>query len=150
MEITARNNRLSVVVTPIEYMRIYEDHEGEYVDIITDDDKMDVLFPKWREYTDKDNVLGTIRQDDAQRFEEVEIICHDPFENNTKKHVFTVDDIIVQFYPDNVKDNYDDLELGDYSHVPPGVTGFRVIFYFVETFFSMQDRINFSTPPLKN
>ena len=150
MKISARNNRLSVVVTPIEYMRIYEDHEGEYVDIITDDDKTNVLFPKRRKHTDKNNVYGTIRQDDAQRFEEVEIICHDPFENTTKKHLFTVDDIIIQFYPDNVKDNYDDLELGDYSHVPPGVTGFRVIFYFVETFFSMQDRINFSTPPLKN
>ena len=121
MEISARNNRLSVVVTPFEYMRIYEDHGGKYVDIITDDDKM-----------------------------EVEIICHDPFENTTKKHLFTVDDIIIQFYPEDVNDNYDDLELGDYSHVPPGVTGFRVIFYFVETFFSMQDRINFSTPPLKN
>ena len=62
MKISARNNRLSVVVTPFEYMRIFDDHDGEYVDIITDDNKMDVLFPKWREYTDKDDVLGTIRR----------------------------------------------------------------------------------------
>ncbi len=134
MEVSANRNTLRVVVDYKEYKEIFEDHDGEYVAIITNEENMEVFFPKWRDYTDKENILGTVHEGDALRFEKVEIIYNNPYTKAIKRYVFTVDDATIGFYPD-VESMYDDLELEDFSHVPLGVTGFRVIYYFEESFF---------------
>ena len=58
-----------------EWDDIFNMNDGAYVDVFVDDLNIDLFFPSWRDYVDKDDVINTLSMEDADRFETLRIEC---------------------------------------------------------------------------
>ena len=59
----------------VEWDDIFNMNDGAYVDVFVDDLNIDMFFPGWREYVDKDDVVSSLRMEDANRFDYLELEC---------------------------------------------------------------------------
>ncbi|MCQ2258226.1 MAG: hypothetical protein MJZ41_09600 [Bacteroidaceae bacterium] len=73
MEVRSLNDNLIITIDDQEWEDIFEMNDGEYVDIFADALNMDVLFPDWESYVDRDDVLSNLNFDDAERFKQLTI-----------------------------------------------------------------------------
>lgn len=71
MKVSADGSTLFITINKREYDMIFIYYGGEQVDIYTDNDNMNIFFPNWKEYVDKNDVLPSLDVGEAMRFKKI-------------------------------------------------------------------------------
>ena len=72
MKVSVINEELHVLIDNY-WMDDYScGNDGDnFVSIVTDNDNIDLFFPNWKDYVDKDDVVNSLRLEDAMRFKKL-------------------------------------------------------------------------------
>lgn len=81
MEVTHNKKTLILTIDDEEWNDIFDMNDGEYVDVFVDESNIDILFPDWQTYVNENDILNTLQEGDARRFEHL-ILIHNGHENS--------------------------------------------------------------------